>query len=158
MFATLVALGRIRQPRRRATAVALLLVTSLGAAFWWGPLPGARHAARFASTDNPQVAAMGEVAELIPPDAVVSSYYRFITPLLHRTEIYEFPNPFRTVNWGVHDRDGLPATRVDAVEYLVLPPEKDLSAQYRAVFDRIRDGFEVVYRDAGIVVLRAVPS
>jgi uncharacterized membrane protein len=158
MFATLLALGRIRQPRRRVAGVALLLAAALGAAFWWGPLPGTRQAAHFAATDTAQVAAMDEVAKLIPPEAVVSSYYRFITPLLHRTEIYEFPNPFRTVNWGVHDRDGLPATRVDAVEYLVLPAEEDLSAQYRAVFDRIRDGFEIVYRRAGIVVLRAVPS
>jgi len=61
--------------------------------------------------------------DLVPEDAVVAAHYRITPHIAHRTEIYQFPVPFRSVLYGPDGIvDGPRLTdRAERVEYIVLP-------------------------------------
>ncbi len=54
---------------------------------------------------------------LVPPDAAVSASYNLVPHLTHRTQVYEFPNPWIVTNWGVQGED---PPDPDRVQYLVV--------------------------------------
>jgi hypothetical protein len=56
---------------------------------------------------------------MIPPDAPVSAQFNLVPQLGHRVRIYEFPNPFRTSNWGLSG-DVHPARDLQEVRYVVV--------------------------------------
>ena len=58
--------------------------------------------------------------ELIPADANITVTYHIVPHLSHRKLIYEFPNPFRTANWGIGDKNGGDPADID---YLVIDPK-----------------------------------
>jgi hypothetical protein len=45
--------------------------------------------------------------KVIPANASVSAVYNFVPHLTHRTQVYNFPEPWTRVNWGVNG-EGLP--------------------------------------------------
>jgi hypothetical protein len=38
---------------------------------------------------------------MIPADVPVSAQFNLVAHLSHRVKIFEFPNPFRSANWGL---------------------------------------------------------
>ena len=52
-----------------------------------------------------RLAAKKAAVELIPSGAPTSAIYNLDPHLTHREKIYEFPVPWRSVNWGVHDEN-----------------------------------------------------
>ena len=102
------------------TAVALAAVVT---AFLWAPVPWGRTPLFYGNPSNEWAAAAREIIDLVPDDAVVSAHYRITPHIAHRSEIYQFPVPFRSVLYGangIEDGPRLPA-RAERVEYVVLP-------------------------------------
>jgi uncharacterized membrane protein len=106
--------------RRRAllapVLIALVLV-ALGADQRYGPAPWSKDPVVGASSaaDAPRRQALA----LIPPDAAVSAQFNLVPQLTRRTRIYEFPNPFRAVNWGL-EGDAHPARDQQELRYVIV--------------------------------------
>src|SRR5262249_8368468 len=46
-------------------------------------------------------AAKSEALRLLPSGAATSAAYNLVPHITHRTKVYEFPRPWRRINWGV---------------------------------------------------------
>jgi hypothetical protein len=62
--------------------------------------------------------ALDEALAIVPDDAPTSAIYTLVPHMTHRERIYEFPVPWRNVNWGVegenlHDPDDVEWIAVD---------------------------------------------
>ena len=144
-----------RQWRRRLVGVVVL--TSVWSCLMWGvvPLgsiltPGAddpigRALPYYWAPDHPVAVAAREIFDEIPADASVAAYHALTPHLAERTLIYQFPNPFRVVLYGVDTsqeeaRSCLPTA--NDLEYVMLqaPTPVDLQVDWAVVS---RD-FEVV--------------
>ncbi len=100
-----------RQWRRRSVGVVAL--TSVWACLMWGvvPLgnlltpwsdhPIGRAQPYYWPADHPVAVAARELFGEIPADASVAAYHALTPHLAERTLIYQFPNPFRVVLYGV---------------------------------------------------------
>src|SRR6266508_4646426 len=107
-------LAVVRRRRRRLLAPLLVLLVLVAGFMDWrfGPAPWSREpvAIPVGSADQ----ARREALALVDPDAAVSAQYNLVPHLAHRSRIYEFPNPFRAVNWGLPD-DTHPPAATEAV-------------------------------------------
>jgi hypothetical protein len=77
----------------------------------------------------------------------------YVPHLSHREEIYSFPNPFSTSYYGTPGQQGgqrLP--QADRVEYIMGPTTLD--PKPKAVLDRIREEFDVVYEAGNVTLLK----
>jgi hypothetical protein len=98
--------------------------------------------------------------DLVEEGAPVSAQYNLVPHLGHRVEVYEFPNPFRAVNWGVAGDEHPPAA-LERLRFVVV--QRDLlGEQDQELLDRLQS--EPAWRTAmdrdGVVVLErqeAVP-
>ena len=92
-----------RTPTAKAFLVGLVVATSLASTVAWGPSPiGVKyHQGYWPFGPDPRLAPKEAAAALVPDDADVSAVYLFVPQLAHREKIYEFPNPWVVVNWGV---------------------------------------------------------
>jgi uncharacterized membrane protein len=111
----------------RAAVTGLLAVTLVGTAHLWAPLPFGRDPGWYGDPENQWAVAARELIEEIPGDAVVSAHYRITPHTAHRTEIYQFPTPFRSVLYGPNgnvDGPRLP-DRAERVEYVMLSTNED---------------------------------
>jgi uncharacterized membrane protein len=147
--------------RRRALLAPLLVLLVLlalvtdrraGPALWSKDrvLPAA------SAVDASRYAALATVA----PGEPVSAQFHLVTHLTHRTRAYEFPNPFRAVNWGLAG-DGHSAAEVDQVRWVVVEPAL-LGQDDRNLLERLRRNgqWRVAYDGGGVTVLEraAEPS
>jgi uncharacterized membrane protein len=145
--------GRQFAIRSRQVAVAVLAVASVTGAYLWAPSPLGRTGSWYGDPDNLFAVAARELLEEVPADAVVSANYRLTPHLAYRTEIYQFPVPFRVVLYGPDT--SLEGTRLDdraeRVEYVILPVDRDdqLAADWMAVDEAFveigRNGLWVLY-------------
>ena len=129
-------LAAVRSTRRRWLAPALvLLVVVAGFTSWrYGPAPWARDPVAIPSGPTDQV--RREALALVPDGAPVSAQYNLVPHLGHRVEVYEFPNPFRAVNWGL-DGDEHPPAATERLRFVVV--QRDLLAeQDRELLDRLQ--------------------
>jgi uncharacterized membrane protein len=83
-----------------------------------------------------QTEARQAALSMIPPDAPVSAQYHLVTHLAHRRQVYEFPNPFRAVNWGVDGDQHAPAD-AEAIRYVLVEPSL-ISESDQATLDDVR--------------------
>jgi hypothetical protein len=129
-------LAVVRQRRRRLLAPLLVLLVLVAVFMDWrfGPAPWSRDAVAIpVGKADP---AQREALALVPPDAAVSAQYNLVPHLAHRTRIYEFPNPFRAVNWGLPD-DTHPPADAEAVRFVVV--QRDLlGKEDRELLDRLQ--------------------
>jgi uncharacterized membrane protein len=147
-------LGRLarlarRWPFRAATAV--LVVASIGATVVWGPSPVGREfdSGVWARHPGPRQQSVDAALVLVPGDAGVSATYHLVPHLTHRRHVYEWPNPFVPVYWGVEGEDPHPPERA---EFLVLDTAL-LGAEYAPLYDRlVTTEFRVIFQREGIVV------
>ena len=118
------------------------------AAYTWAPLPSAVHDPSFWPPSHPVAVDAREIVSEVPGDAVVSAHYAMTPHLAHRTDIYQFPNPFRVVLYGPDiSKEGTRLDdRAESVEYLVLQVNK--SPEDQVDFDAIKDAFTLVDSNA----------
>lgn len=134
---------------RRLLALAVLY-TAVATTVQWGPLTLApQH--RVWPGRLPWSDALAEAVASIPPDGAVSATYLAVPHLTHRRLIYEFPNPWKVVNWGF--RDELPPDPTP-VRWLVVIPELH-GSEDRSLYEELRNarGAEVVFERDGVVVV-----
>ncbi|MFT6292557.1 MAG: putative membrane protein [Ilumatobacter sp.] len=107
----------------RSAAVALVAAMAVVTSYLWSPVPWGRTEVFVGNPSNAWASAADDIIEVLPSDAVVAAHYRITPHVAHRTEIYQFPTPFRSVLYG---SDGLIdgpriLDRAERVEYVVLP-------------------------------------
>src|SRR6266545_3830974 len=129
-------LAVVRRRRRRLLAPLLVLLVLVAGFMDWrfGSAPWSREpvAIPVGSADQ----ARREALALVDPDAAVSAQYNLVPHLAHRSRIYEFPNPFRAVNWGLPD-DTHPPAATEAVRFVVV--QRDLlGTEDRDLLERLQ--------------------
>src|SRR5438445_3843972 len=105
MLATVEAVARLGyKPGLRRFLVGFVAATSLAATVAWGPSPlstkyhsGLWPLGQEDSRDTARRAALA----LVPKAAPVAGTYYFNPHLTHRVKIYDFPEPWKAVNWGI---------------------------------------------------------
>lgn len=107
----------------RTTAVSVVAVAAVVTSHLWAPVPWGRSELFYGNPGNDWASAAHEIVALVPEDAVVAAHYRITPHIAHRSEIYQFPVPFRSVLYGP---DGIVdgpriVSRAERVEYIVLP-------------------------------------
>jgi uncharacterized membrane protein len=131
--------------------VASALITSV----MWGPSPIARDydSGIWPLERQSRHDALDDALALVPDDAPTSAIYTLVPHMTHRERIYEFPVPWRNVNWGVegenlHDPDDVAWIAVD---------RRRLGLADRLLLDQLLDSeFEVrLDRDDIVVAERA---
>jgi uncharacterized membrane protein len=142
---TVYALGAVRGRFRvlsfevslRAVAVAALWLSSSITAVMWSPMPWGRTVLFHGDPDNVYAVTMRDIIEEIPAEASVAAHHRVTPHIAYRTEIYQFPNPFRLTLYGPdRDLEGIRlAERADGVDFLVLPTSED---------ENVADDFAVI--------------
>ena len=105
MVATVEAVaGAGRTPRARRALVGLVAATTVGTTVAWGASPFSVlfDDGYWPLHNDARVAIQRSALELIPKRASVSATYSYVPHLTHRTHIYDFPEPWQRVNWGVN--------------------------------------------------------
>lgn len=137
---------------------AVVLGSALTTTVAWGISPiGADYRHGIWPLDlSPRVASGRAALALVPGDAVVSASYNLVPQLSERAEIYSFPNPWESRNFGI---DGRPRRSPRVIDWIVLD-EAVTSAEDKGRFDRlVADGTftKVFERDDFVVARRAPP-
>lgn len=111
----------------RSIAIVVLTASSLIGSYLWSPVPWGRTDLFYGQPDNDWANAARELIEQVPGDAVLSAHYRITPHTAHRTEIYQFPTPFRAVLYGPDGNVDGPRIpdRAERVEYVLLPVTTD---------------------------------
>jgi uncharacterized membrane protein len=128
----------------RLFAVLILAATTMVTAFMWSPVPWGRNVLYYGDPNNEYAVTARELMAEIPPDASVAAHYRLTPHLAHRTEIYQFPTPFRVVLYGpdASQEGSRLGARADGVEYVILPTSRD--DQLVSDWTAIEEAFDVV--------------
>jgi uncharacterized membrane protein len=137
----------------RGIAILVLGAVTLVTAHLWSPVPWGRLELFYGNPDNAYAVAARELMEEIPADASVAAHYRLTPHLAYRTEIYQFPTPFRVVLYGPDAslEGSRLGARAEGVEFVMLPVSRDeeLVADWLAIeaaFDEVgRNDFWVLY-------------
>ena len=131
----------------RELCLALLVVASVTGAVLWSPTPIGGAVSWYGRPGNAWASSARDLMSEIPDDAVVAANYRLTPHLAHRTEIYQFPVPFRAVLYGPDD--SLEGTRLDEradrVDFVMLPVDRN--AGVRADWAAVDDAFDEVGRN-----------
>jgi uncharacterized membrane protein len=133
-----VAGAAVVKARRRHLLAPLLVLLVLVAGYtsWrYGPAPWSRDPVTVPAgrADPLRRQALG----LVEPGAAVSAQFNLVPHLTHRQRIYEFPNPFRPVNWGLPG-DTHPPGAAEAVRFVVV--ERDLLGEEdRQLLERLQN-------------------
>jgi uncharacterized membrane protein len=135
---TVAGLARVRSARRPLLAplLVLLVVVACFTSWRYGPAPWARDPVAIPAGPTDQ--ARRQALALVPEGAPVSAQYNLVPHLGHRVEVYEFPNPFRAVNWGLAG-DEHPPEALERLRFVVV--QRDLLGdQDRQLLDRLQAG------------------
>jgi len=152
---TVYALSRLTSVRLRAGAAGYVLGVSVLACYLWGLAPFSRHPTYpHSAPDNPAVLAVNAALAVIPPDAVVSSHYAYISHLDHRVYCYQWPTPFRATYWGLYTQEGRRLPAAARVRYLAIPTFR--TGLDEAVFQRIAPQFRLVAFGGGVDVYERI--
>ena len=129
-------LAAVRSARRRLLAPLLVLLVVVACLTSWryGPAPWDRDPVAVPAGPADQV--RRQALALVPEGAPVSAQYNLVPHLGHRVEVYEFPNPFRAVNWGLAG-DEHPQAALERLRFVVV--QRDLLGdQDRQLLDRLQ--------------------
>ena len=159
MIATVEGISRLgRKPSTRRFFVGLVAATSLTTAVAWGPSPIASNfdSGYWPLTADPRLPTLRAAVAMVPQEASVSATFSFTPHLTHRTHIYDWPEPWKVVNWGIrgenlHDPGG--------VEWIVV--DRRPGGEYdRRLIERLLQGeFEVrLEKDDVLVAERVRPG
>jgi uncharacterized membrane protein len=115
------AIGRQKSLWRRDILTGITLTCALSSCVLWGLAPFSRNTAVSQWPPNgATVQAINALEEKIPPNAIVSAFYLFVPHLDHRSQIYLWPTPFETGNYGLFNNNGTTLPVAKDVQYLML--------------------------------------
>lgn len=152
---TVFAVARIRSRRLQVAATSYVLVAAVVACSLWGLAPFSRNPVYpHSAPDSPAVLAANRALRSVPPHAVISAAYPYVSHLDHRVYCYQWPTPFRATYWGLYTEEGKTLPSAAKVQYLVIPALR--SADDEVVFLRIRSQFRLISAGGGVQVYRRV--
>ena len=146
----------VKRPGLVRFLVGLVVASSLAATVAWGPSPiGVKYHTGIWPLQSDRQAAHDQAVDLVPDGAPTSAIYNLLPHLAHRDEIYDFPVPWRNVNWGV---DGEHLADPARVQWVVVD-RRELSTDDLALLNRLlAHQFRVVLdRDDMVVAKRVHP-
>ncbi|MDQ3980471.1 MAG: DUF2079 domain-containing protein [Actinomycetota bacterium] len=156
LIATVEGIARIaRKPSTRRFFVGLVAASSLATSVAWGPSPIASNydIGYWPLTADRRLPTFEAAVAMVPEDASVSATFSFVPHLTHRTHIYDWPEPWRLVNWGIrgenlHDPGG--------VEWIVLD-RRPMGESDRKLLERLLQGeFEIRLDKEDVLVAQRV--
>jgi uncharacterized membrane protein len=155
-LAAVAGLGVVAARRRTLFAPMLVLLLLLAFATDWRYGPALWSKDRVLPAASAQDQARRAALATVDPVEPVSAQFHLVTHLTHRTRAYEFPNPFRAVNWG-RAGDSHAQAEIDAVRWVVVEPAL-LGEEDRKLFEQLRGNgeWQVAYDAGGVVVLQRV--
>jgi uncharacterized membrane protein len=144
------------RPQFRAFLAGLVAASAVVGAVLWGVSPiGHQYEKGWWPLHADARLAAKKYAVSLPPDnAGVSATYHFTPHMTHRRDIFDFPTPWFSSNWGVNG-ENLPDP--DRAEWLVIDRQV-IGEQDRLLADYILSNgeFEIVFAQYDIVVARRV--
>jgi len=146
-------LGRLRSRWPVRLAAIAMAAAAVVANVAWSPSPiGREFDSGVWARRIPRHDVFDRAVDLVPPDASVSASYYLIPHLTHREEAYEWPNPWKLVNWGLSGED---APDPDSVDYVVLDTTLNQEPALLAALTGPAGDYAVVLeRDAVVVACR----
>jgi hypothetical protein len=158
MVATVEGIARLgRTPSSRRFLVGFVGATSLAASVAWGPSPISTQYRNgwWPLGDDPRNAIQQAAVDTVPEGQSVSATYLYVPHLTHRKLIYDFPEPWKRVNWGVQG-EGLHDP--GRVQWLVV--DRRLFGDYeRKLVERLLQGeFEIRFEQDGVVVAERIAA
>lgn len=119
---TAYAIGAIVRARFRVLVTGAVVLLSLWTCYLWGSLPAfSVNKVAHWSPSYQTVHDIDAVRASLPPNAVVSAYYAYITHVDHRQRVYEWPTPFKAAYWGLLKQEGQRLPFANDVQYIFLP-------------------------------------
>lgn len=121
MLATVEGIARLgRSPSTRRFLVGLTAAAALASTVAWGPSPISVQYQRgyWPPANDPRIEVQREAVAVVPDGVPLAATYSQLPHLSHREKIYNFPEPWRRVDWGVageglHDPNGVEWMVVD---------------------------------------------
>ncbi len=131
----------------RGLALVVLGTAAMVTSYLWAPVPWGRTPLYYGEPNGELAVTARELMAGIPDDAVVAAHYRVTPHLAYRTEIYQFPTPFRVVLYGPDDSLGGTRLedRAERVEFVMIPTRQD--DQLVADWAAISDAFDEIARN-----------
>jgi uncharacterized membrane protein len=157
-------LGTVWAVVRQKSSLARYALTTvtLACALWscvlWGYAPFSSNTVTPTwSPNSVAVRAFSALDAKIPPNAIVSAWYLFVPHLDHRTQIYLWPTPFDTQNYGLFNNNGDVLPIAKKVQYLVLPIPLNASDDEN-VFAPMAKQFKLIAHVDGIGLFKRVST
>ena len=148
---TITAIAAQKSRMRRNILAALVAACALWSCVLWGLMPFSRDS--FYPTDwnlpSSTIRAATYLETRLPPNAVVSAWYPFVSHIDHRIQVYVWPTPFSAIYWGLGTNNGGRLPFAGQVKFLILPVVL-VPGNYRAVFASISKRYELVASLEGI--------
>jgi uncharacterized membrane protein len=153
--ATVEAIAFVRNTRARRVLVGALLVSSLASTVAWGISPISLDYDRgyWPLHREANGAAKDAAIARLPGGAATSAAYNLVPHITHRERVYEFPEPWRRVNWGTV---GDPLPDPAGVEYLLLDRALLDDDDATLLDELLAREFEVRYESDDIVLAERV--
>lgn len=149
VLGTAFAIAKQKTVRRRNVATVVVVACAFWSCLLWGLAPFSDNTIHpYWSSSSPMGQASAALERAIPPDAVVSAWYPMVPFLDHRTQIYVWPVPFYTLNWGL-GTNGLRLPQARRVQYLLLPTPLS-SVPNADVFTKIANSYTLVRSQSGL--------
>jgi uncharacterized membrane protein len=142
---TITAIAAQKSRIRRNILAVLVAACALWSCALWGLAPFSRDSFYPAGSNVPgsTIRAATYLEIRLPPNAVVSAWYPFVSHIDHRSQVYVWPTPFAAINWGLGTNNGAPLPFARQVQYLMLPLVL-APGNNRAVFESISKRYELV--------------
>jgi uncharacterized membrane protein len=152
---TVYAVSRVAHPRTRMVVTTYVVAVSFIACWLWGLAPFSRYPTYPHSDPNgPVVAAANQALKAVPPNAVISVAYPYLSHLDHRVYCYQWPTPFRATYWYLYTQEGKTLPVASKVQYLVIPTDR--TGLDATVFDKIATQFHLVAEGGGVSVYQRI--
>jgi uncharacterized membrane protein len=134
--------------------VALVVATSVAATVAWGPSPiGTEYHSGIWPLQSDRQTAKETAVSMVPDGSPISAIYNLLPHLAHREVIYDFPVPWRNVNWGVR---GEHFPNPAGVRWIVVDL-REISRDDRALLDSLtRHQFKIRFLRDDIFVAERV--
>jgi uncharacterized membrane protein len=156
ILGTVWAIWRQTSSTRRYVIAVVTVVCALWSCVLWGLAPFSDFSATAQwSPTSSTVRTFSSLENEIPANAVVSAWYLFVPHLDHRTQIYLWPTPFDTQNYGLFNNNGTTLKVASKVQYLVLPVALD-SSDDASVFTSISKSFRLIRNADGIGLYKRI--
>jgi uncharacterized membrane protein len=155
MIATVEGVARLPTIQARRALVGVIFASSLVATIAWGPSPISNeyHNGWWPLHAEPTQAANEAAIREVPANAAVSATYLYVPHLTHRVRVYEFPVPWRNINWGVRGENLDDPANVD----WIVVNRQLLDADGQALLETLlQSEFRVRSERDGIVVAQRI--